>query len=206
MELPPLNILLENAQNVSSIEYYDYLIEHEQSQMKSDKRDWLKYLKVDGIYRYGINASQPATNDGGALMLSNSPQSWYNIGATLSIPIDDVFNRGERSKRQRLKIESINQQKATAYENLKIDIIEIYTDAEKELVALKLKAEEIALINIQYRESENDFINGKITAKELSSQKSLQSAAIQNYMNSKFKLKNALLKLEILTHTQIISK
>lgn len=206
MELPPLNILLENAQNTPSIEYYDYLIEQEQSQMKSDKRDWLKYLKVDGIYRYGINATQPSADEGGSLILSNSPQSWYNIGATVSIPLDDVFDRGEKSKRQKLKIESINQQKATTYELLKLDIIEIYTAAEKELMTLKLKVEEVALVDIQYRESENEFINGKITAKELSAQKSLQSATIQSYMDSKFKLRNALLKLEILTHTQIINK
>lgn len=206
MELPPLDILLENAQNSSTIEYYNTLIEQEQSILKTEQKDWLKYLKIDGIYRYGINATQASGDPSSTTVLTNDPQGWFNVGASLSIPLNELFDRGERTKRQKLKIQSINQQQTAAYEQLKLEIISIYIQAEKELALLKLKVEEAAIANMQYRETENDFINGRISAKELSAQKALQSVAIENYMDSKYQLKNLLFKLEILTQTKIIHR
>ena len=57
----------------------------------------------------------------------------------------------------------------------------------------------------QYRLSEADFINGKLDAQTLSRQKNIENVAIREYEEVR-RLNNALLTLEVLTRTPIISK
>ncbi|MFQ8748521.1 MAG: hypothetical protein ACLR8T_11070 [Alistipes finegoldii] len=58
----------------------------------------------------------------------------------------------------------------------------------------------------QYRLSEADFINGKLDAQTLSRQKNIENVAIREYEEVRRSQNNALLTLEVLTRTPIISK
>ena len=49
-------------------------------------------------------------------------------------------------------------------------------------------------------------MNGKIDAVTLSRQKNIQSATVREYEQTRASLNNALLRLEIMSHTKIITK
>ena len=208
LELPPLELLFENAYYSPAIEYYQIMKNQEISTLKTEKQSWLKYLRAEGFYRYGtIYTIQPVGSEISTVpLIENDPQSWYNLGMTMSIPLDDLFDRKKKTRRQELKVEAAFLQKEASFDQLKLEIIDLYTQAQKELNIVSAKAEELALANAQYRESEARFISGEANAEELSRRKSLQTNALQGYLDTKYSLYNILLKLEIITQTDIINK
>ena len=71
---------------------------------------------------------------------------------------------------------------------------------------LRSAAEAKITSEAQYRMTEVDFVKGKLDAQTLSRQKSLENSATREYEQVRRNLNDALLRLEILTHTPIINK
>jgi outer membrane protein TolC len=92
------------------------------------------------------------------------------------------------------------------HEEQKIRIIEVYTQAVKELSVLKLKAESLSFANAQFELAQQDFMNGNIQAGELSQVKSIQMNAHESYEQTRSELNRALLQLEILAKTKILNR
>jgi len=92
------------------------------------------------------------------------------------------------------------------HDEQKIRIIDAYTSAEQLLSVLKIKIEALTLANAQYSLAESDFINSKITATELNSQKVFQVSAYVDYEETRATLNKAILQLEVLSKTEIINK
>ncbi|MDR2918218.1 MAG: TolC family protein [Tannerella sp.] len=203
MHLPPLNVLFENAYNTSSVEYYKSLREYEKKTLSAEKRSWLKYFQIGGLYYYGVNAVQ--SMDGSLLVPKKDPQDWYNIGASLAVPLDDLFDRGGKVKRQKLKIQSADHQLETAYGEIKMEIVELYTQVQKEIDILKLQLEQFTLAKTNYEQSRLDFSQNKISIQEFSNQKDLYNGVIVQCLNSKYTIESLILKLEILSQTKIFN-
>ena len=85
-------------------------------------------------------------------------------------------------------------------------IIDAYTTAVEQLSILRSAAEAKITSEAQYRMTEVDFVKGKLDAQTLSRQKSLENSATREYEQVRRNLNDALLRLEILTHTPIINK
>ena len=81
-----------------------------------------------------------------------------------------------------------------------------YTTAVEQLSILRSAAEAKITSEAQYRMTEVDFVKGKLDAQTLSRQKSLENSATREYEQVRRNLNDALLRLEILTHTPIINK
>lgn len=205
VELPPLSVLFENAKNSASLNYFKTLKKQEKSALKSINRDWTKYIRVDGSYRYGKNSMQSVSDDAIGAPKQDKFQSWYSAGISLSIPLEDIIDRGQRKHRQKLRIQAVDEQLEGAYAELKMSIVELYTQAQKELEVLKMRIEELTLSEARYKEAEVAFLNGTLSTQELGDQKNMQVTSIQNYIESVHNLSNVLLKLEILTNTPIFN-
>ena len=206
--LPTLELLYENARHSASMKYYNTLRRQELSILKTTNKDWLKYFRAEALYRYGtIYTFQTGVEQSSAApILQNDPQGWYNGGITLSIPLDDLFDRKNKSNRQKLKIRAVEYQRDAAHEQLKLEIIDLYTQIQKELDIINSMAEEFTFANLQYKESEEQFLNGRITSEVFGRYKTLRTTSLQNFLSTKYTLLNLLLKLEILTQTDIITK
>lgn len=89
---------------------------------------------------------------------------------------------------------------------LRMKIIDAYTTAVEQLSILRSAAEAKITSEAQYRMTEVDFVKGKLDAQTLSRQKSLENSATREYEQVRRNLNDALLRLEILTHTPIINK
>ena len=154
----------------------------------------------------GINSSFSDIDTPLFYQYSGSRQSWYNIRATLSIPLDDFFDRGNRITRQELKTKATRVEMEKWHDEQKLRIIEKYTKAVKELSVLKLKAESLSFANARFELAQQDFMNGNIQAGELSQVKSIQMNALEAYEQTRAELNMALLQLEVLAKTKILNR
>ena len=208
ISLPSLTLLFENASNAASVEYYRSLKEYEEKTLSAEKRNWLKYIQIAGLYRYGVNSVQLMEGSGEIVAPTpdKSPQDWYNVGASLAIPLDDLFDRGGKVKRQKIKIQAADNQLEAAYDQVKIEIINIYTQLQKEIDILKMQLEQLTLIKTNYEQSKLDFAQNNISIQEFTNQKELYNGELTKCFSSKYTIENLILKLEIISQTKIISK
>lgn len=207
MDIPPLGVLMENARNHPIVAYYDDLVSEEKSVLKSERRDWLTYFKLNASYFYGrmndniLNLDNPAYNG-----YTDKEQSYYNLGGSISFPLSEIFDRHNRVKRQKIRIRQAEANSERWFNDLALKVVDEYTEVIKNLSMLRVKAEAATIATQQYKISQTDFINGKMDAQGLARQKIIQSSAVREYEETRAALNNALLKLEILTQTKILKK
>lgn len=209
IKLPPLDSLFENAKKNPLIQIHDTKKEEELGLLSKEKKSWLKYFSIGSSYHYGIQAYTSGFSDSATpiyYQYNNNATSYYNVGGAISIPLDDLFDRKRRIKNQKLLIKESEYTKEQKFDELKQEIIELYTLVLSNLSILKLKAEYMALAKAQYQVAENEFINGKLEANSLSERKKIQLDATSDYENTRAILNNSLLKLEVLARTPIINK
>ena len=88
-------------------------------------------------------------------------QSWWNVGASFSIPLDEIFNRRNKIKQQKKRIENTQYDLDRWYDELRMKIIDAYTTAVEQLSILRSAAEAKITSEAQYRMTEVDFVKGK---------------------------------------------
>lgn len=209
LRLPSLEVLFESAKNSAAVELYNVRMEEQSSALKTEKRSWLKYFKVHSTYQWGlmgINSSFSDTNTPLFYQYSGARQNWYNVGASISVPLDDFFDRKNRVTRQQLKTKATRVEMEKWHDEQKLKIIEMYTQAVKELSVLKLKAESLSFANTRFELAQQDFLNGKLEAGSLSQIKDMQMDALESYEQTRASLNRALLQLEVLAKTKILNR
>ena len=213
MELPPLGVLIDNSRQTAQMQYYNTAIDEAKTDLKTERRNWLKYFRATGNYQYGqMNWLSTLSGSDAADPLPVVPtyqgkeQSYWNVGGVVSIPLNDLFDRRNRVKNKKLAVEAAEQNVERWQDELSLKIIDAYTTVLQNLSMIKTQAEAVTLAIAQYKITEADFMNGKIDAVTLSRQKNIQSATVREYEQTRASLNNALLRLEILSHTKIITK
>lgn len=210
MQLPPLHVLFENALQSPQIKYYESNKEIEQRELKNTRRTWQQYVKLNAGYSYGYwdISSQNYMDTSMPVYISTSgrQQNWFNAGASISIPIGEIFNRNNKIKQQKKHVENAQHDVDRWHNELKIKIIEAYTTAIEQLSMLPSAVESMTTANAQYLKTEVDFINGQTDMQGLSRQKNIENVSIREYEQIRSKLNAALLQLEVLSQTRIISR
>lgn len=214
LHLPPLHELLENARaqspQVNQFASKKEQEEQEEREIKTLRRSWLKNIKLNAQYSYGsTDVNSLMYYDKNLPIVQNvtgTTQAWWTVGAGISLPLDDIFNRRNRIKQQRKRLESIEYEMNSWYDEICLKIIEAYTSAVENLSLLETSARSMVAAKAQYAAAEADFVNGKIDAQTLSRQKSIEGSAIREYEQTRSLLNKALLQLEVLSKTPIISK
>lgn len=211
LHLPPLYELLENARAQSpQVNQFASKKEQEEREIKTLRRSWLKNIKLNAQYSYGsTDVNSLMYYDKNLPVVQNvtgTTQAWWTVGAGISLPLDEIFNRRNRIKQQRKRLESIEYEMNSWYDEICLKIIEAYTSAVENLSLLETSARSMVAAKAQYVAAEADFVNGKIDAQTLSRQKSIESSTIREYEQTRSLLNKALLQLEVLSKTPIISK
>ena len=211
MQLPPLHVLMENARHAPQVGYYESNREIEERELKTVRRNWMRNFKLNANYNYGSSDIYNQNYQDSNIPIwttttTGREQSWWNVGASLSIPLDEIFNRRNKIKQQKKRIENTQYDLDRWYDELRMKIIDAYTTAVEQLSILRSAAEAKITSEAQYRMTEVDFVKGKLDAQTLSRQKSLENSATREYEQVRRNLNDALLRLEILTHTPIINK
>ena len=136
LQLPPLHQLLENARNTPQVEYYNKAVEIQERELKNVRRNWQHYFKINANYNYGSSDIynqnyQDNSNQIWTTTTTGREQSWWNVGASFSLPIDEIFNRRNKIKQQKRRIEQVELDTERWLEEQRIKVIQQYTLAER---------------------------------------------------------------------------
>lgn len=199
--LPPIDSLFLSLENNPNIKAQDYRILEQESVIKSQKREWINYLRFSSSYQYGYQGAESLVQ--GYLIpayyqTAQNAQNLYHIGVSLSIPFGDFIDNGNKIKKEKHRLNQIKAEKEISLNEQKFIIIELYNKANEQLTAYKIKAESKNYAELKARISQEDFINGIINIDELTVAKHSESVAISDFQKSKSELMIALMKLEII--------
>ncbi|MBD1432790.1 TolC family protein [Sphingobacterium sp. DN00404] len=207
--LPPLEELFENAKKSPSVEMYEAKMETQDNQLITEKRSWLKYFRVGGSWQYGNIAINSAfTNEYTPLFYQSSgvtQSSWYST-AGIAIPLDDLFDRGNRVKRQKMERRSTELEMEKWFDEQKIRIINSYVKVINAVSILQKKMESLTMATTQLKMVENDFTIGHALISDLHDAKKMELEAFEAYKLTQTTITSEILNLEILSKTKIISK
>ena len=169
MQLPPLHVLMENARHAPQVGYYESNREIEERELKTVRRNWMRNFKLNANYNYGSSDIYNQNYQDSNIPIwttstTGREQSWWNVGASLSIPLDEIFNRRNKIKQQKKRIENTQYDLDRWYDELRMKIIDAYTTAVEQLSILRSAAEAKITSEAPYRMTEVDFVKGKLDA------------------------------------------
>lgn len=207
--LPPLEELFENAKKSPSVEMFESKMMEQDNLLKSEKRSWLKYFKVGGSWQYGnigVNSMFTDQNTPLFYQYSGAKQNALFVSGTVSVPFDDVFDRSNRVKRQKMQRRSTELEMEKWFDEQKLRIIDSYVKLTNAMSVLKKKSENLTLTEAQVKSLEADFANGNAEIAALSVAKKMEVDAYETFKTTEGTITAELLHLEILSRTKIISK
>jgi len=207
--LPPLNVLFENAKNNPAYELAELKAQIELNNLHKEKKAWLNYLSIRGSYQYGMFGNESTYTDVYTPVFFNystAAQNSYSVGLGISIPLDHFFDLKGRVKRQKMLAKSADLEKDLKFEEIKKEIIVLYSNTLSQLNVLKLRSESLVITSAHYDIAEKNFANGTIDSGELSVEKQRQTVALEQYENTKSELTKNLLILETITRTSILNR
>ena len=210
LKLPSLEELFEGARKSSTVQFYEYRMAGEELILKTERRKWLEYISILGTYQYGVIGINSYTDIGSDYPLvyqySAGDQLWYNIGASAKIPLDRLFDRRNRIKRQQLKIQETLKERDMWHDNQKLKIIQQYTVAIEMKNNLKIGIEQLSYATAQFETTQREYIMGSATSQMLGIAKSQQTQASIQLERIKSQLLTSLLSLEVLSNINIINR
>jgi len=209
ISLPPLDVLFENARKNPIYELAEVKEQIENNNLNKEKKAWLNYLSIRGSYQYGMFGNESTYTDVYTPVFFNystAAQNSYSVGAGISIPLDHLFDLRGRVKRQKMLVKGAFLEKELKYEEIKKEIIILYSNALSQLNVLKLRSESLVITNAHYEIAEKNFANGTIDSGDLAQEKQRQTISLEQYENTKAELTKNLLILETVTQTPILNR
>lgn len=209
LELPPLSTFLDAVIENATVMKAQSQVEQIKTKYKVEKRNWLNYFKLSGSYQYGrfntLNENSDTYVDW-YQTTSVGTRSTFNLGASVSVGLGDLFNRSLKLKDYKYMIEQLQYSQAEVMEERRLKVLEAYNAVTEQLSTIKAKAEAAALYNAQMKISENNFIQGAIDIISLSLERARRTAAVTTYEQSRVALHNAIVLLEMLTNVKVIKE
>ena len=207
MELPPLSVFLDAVSENATVKKAQSQIAQVKNEYRLEKREWWNYFRLNANYAFGrfntINENSETFVDW-YQSTSVGTRHTFNLGASFSIGLGDIFNRPIKLKDYRYKIEQLQYAQDEVMEDRKLKILEAYNAVTEQLATIKAKAETAALYNAQIKISEYNFVQGKITITELAVERARRSGAVTIYEQARVALHNSIILLEMLTNVKII--
>lgn len=209
LKLPPLSVLYENAKGAPSIQFLAKQKQLQEKLLSKEKRAWLQFFSAKAGYAYGKTDNYGSLSDVSTPIFyqyTGVAQHYYNAGANINIPFEELLDLGGKIKRQKIAVEAAELQKQDAFNQLKMQIAQLYVEILSSISTLKVATEAVSLVQGEYQLAENSFRNGTVKAQTLTEIKKRQVDLNKLYEEIRTKLNTSLFQLEILTNTPIISK
>ena len=206
--LPPLAILFENAKSTPSIMTLEKARQLAQAEVAKQKRHIFSYISGRASYAYGKSDMWGNNSSSTNMMIyqfQGSEQSYWNVGATLSLPLEDVLDLGAAIKRKKLAVDQAVLAKDMAYDQLKLQIASLFVKITNNLVKLKTYGEAAAAYQGAGALDREDFENGNMAISDYAGTKMYESSQVNAYQTMQTEITTDILTLEIITHTPIIT-
>lgn len=206
--LPPLAVLFENAKQNPQILTVAKAEEIARAEVTKQKKHIFSYINGHASYSYGktdLWGNNSTTYNPVVYQYQGSKQSYWNVGASLNIPVEDILDLSEGVRRKRLAAEQAQYQKDAVYDQLKLQIATLYVKITNDLVSLKTASENAATYQGAGELNKEDFHNGNMTIQDFAMTKEREAGAVSQYQTMQTQITTDILTLEILTHTPIIT-
>jgi outer membrane protein TolC len=130
--------------------------------------------------------------------------SLYNVGASISLPLDLFFGRKDRIKAGQSQIEQAKFQVEETLEVRKMEITQVYAELVANLRMMKYVAESFTATLSNVKLGEMEYANNSITLQELSGRRRDLTLAATSYEEAKSKLFISVRHLELITGIKLI--
>ena len=175
--LPPLAILFENAKSTPQIMTLEKARQLAQAEVAKQKRHIFSYITGRASYGYGKTDFWGNNSSSTNMMIyqfQGSEQSYWNVGATLSIPLEDVLDLGAAVKRKKMAVDQAVLAKDIAYDQLKLQIATLFVKITNDLVTLKTIGEGAAAYQGAGALNREDFENGNLSIEDFAFHKTMR--------------------------------
>lgn len=193
-QLPNLDSLIKIAiANHPTVKVNEALIGSAEARIKMAKKSWSNLIRVYSDYSYGNQAILYTSGTD----LSNVANG-YRVGASLSIPLSEVFLKEDRVKLQKQELEATYYKTKEMELTISNQVIEEYNSAllGQKLMLIRLEMQEKARTNLQQMEMEFNF--GNLEATSFLRNQEIYTIAQSEYENARKNFFVAIQKLEIL--------
>ncbi|UKK58368.1 TolC family protein [Prevotella communis] len=209
-KLPPLAVLFENAKANPTILQIAKQQEIAQAEVAKQKKHIFSYVSGTASASYGLSdiwSGSQGTGYGSGMVWQphSSEQSYWNVGVSVNLPLEDILDLGPSVKRKRLEVENIQIQKDAAYDQLKLQIVSLYIKITNNLVALKTAGESAAAYQGASSLNEVEFHHGNMEIEAYAGTGQQSMGAVNTYQSLLTQITTDIVTLEILTHTPIIT-
>lgn len=206
--LPPLAVLFENAKSTPQIMTLEKARQLAQAEVAKQKRHIFSYITGRASYSYGKTdmwGNNSTTASPMVYQFQGSEQSYWNVGASLAVPLEDILDLGASVKRKKLEVDQAILAKDVAYDQLKLQIATLFVKITNNLVILKTLGESAAAYQGAGALNREDFENGNMNIQDYASTKMYESGQVSQYQSLQTVITTDILTLEILSHTPIIT-
>ena len=206
--LPPLTVLLVNAKSSPSILSLEKARQIAQAEVAKQRRHIFSYVKGHASYSYGKTdmwGNNSSTMAPVIYQFQGSTQNYWNVGASLSLPLVDILDLRAAVKRKSLEVDQAVIQKDIAYDELKLKIASLFIKITNNLITLKTLGETAAAYQGAGALNREDFENGNLEIASYAETKRFESGQVEEYQTLQTTIITDIITLEILTHTPIIT-
>jgi len=206
--LPPLSILFENAKATPRIMTLEKARQIAQAEVAKQKRHIFSYVQGHASYSYGKTdmwGNNSSSYNRMIYQFQGSEQSYWNVGVSLAVPLEDILDLAPSVKRKKLEVDRAVIEKDIAYDDLKLQIASLYIKITNNLVTLKTLGETAAAYQGAGALNREDFENGNMNIEDFAWTKMHESSQVQGYQALQTTIATDIITLEILTHTPIIT-
>ena len=207
--LPPLAVLFENAKATPQVMSLQKAQEIAEAEVAKQKRHIFSYVNGHASYGYGkTDMWGQGQNESSYMILKQyqgSEQSYWNVGVSLAVPLEDILDLTASVKRKKLQVDQAIYAKDRAYDQLKLQIASLFTKITNDLVKLKTASENAAIYQGAGALNLEDFHNGNMSIEDFAFTKGREEGAVTQYQSLQTSIITDILTLEIITHTPILT-
>ena len=206
--LPPLAVLFENAKATPQVMTLQKAQEIAEAEVAKQKRHIFSYLQGHASYGYGKTDMWGQGQSQYNIILKQyqgSEQSYWNVGVSLAVPLEDILDLSAAVRRKRLEADQAIYQKDYAYDQLKLQIASLFTKITNDLIRLKTASENAAMYQGAGALNLEDFHNGNMSIEDFAFTKAREDGAVSSYQSLQTAIVTDILTLEIITHTPILT-
>ncbi len=207
--LPPLAVLFENAKATPQVMSLQKAQEIAEAEVAKQKRHIFSYVNGHASYGYGKTdmwgQGQSETSYLILKQYQGSEQSYWNVGVSLAVPLEDILDLTAAVKRKKLEVDQAIYNKDMAYDQLKLQIATLFTKITNDLIRLKTASENAAIYQGAGALNLEDFHNGNMSIEDFAWTKTREDGAVTSYQTLQTSIITDILTLEIITHTPILT-
>ena len=206
--LPPLVVLLENAKTNPQIMSLEKARQIAVAEVAKTKRSIFSHISGHAGYSYGKSdmwGNNSSTTSYMIYQFQGSEQSYWNVGVSASISVEDILDYVPSIRRSRLEADQAVIAKDIAFDQLKLQIASLYVKITNDLVTLKTLGEAAAAYQGAGALNREEFENGNMEIEAFAHTKLYESGQVQGYQSMQTTITTDIITLEILTHTPIIT-